>query len=394
MTAEQINELLKTHKTPLYVFDLNELRERVNFLKKSLPQRVKLCYAVKANTFISKEMSAIADWLELCSPGEYRICKKLGVPASKFVISGVNKSEKVTQEMIKNTEDMGCYTAESVNQFHILYEGAKKAERKIPVLLRLTSGNQFGLDEADLERIIAEYKDSEYVDICGIQFFSGTQKTSLKKLQREINYVDGFITGLKDKYSFNTEKLEFGGGFPVSYFEGESFDEDEYLKAFSEMLKNMDYQGEIVLELGRSIAASCGTYLTRVADIKQNHSENYAIVDGGMHQIVYFGQFMAMKHPKIKLFPEREDENKEEWNICGSLCTVNDILVKRLPLSNLQIGDVLVFTQTGAYCATEGISLFLTRELPEVVLLGTDSKFTTVRKPTETELFNTPNNIL
>ena len=110
---------------------------------------------------------------------------------------------------------MGCYTAESVNQFHILYEGAKKAERKIPVLLRLTSGNQFGLDEADLERIIAEYKDSEYVDICGIQFFSGTQKTSLKKLQREINYVDGFITGLKDKYSFNTEKLEFGGGFRI-----------------------------------------------------------------------------------------------------------------------------------------------------------------------------------
>ena len=129
-------------------------------------------------------------------------------------------------------------------------------------------------------------------------------------------------------------------------------------------------------------------------DIKQNHSENYAIVDGGMHQIVYFGQFMAMKHPKIRLFPEREDEDTQEWNICGSLCTVNDILVKRLPLSNLQIGDVLVFAKTGAYCMTEGISLFLTRELPEVVLLGTDGKFTTVRKPAETELFNTPNNIL
>lgn len=393
MTAEQINELLKTHKTPLYVLDLKELKSRVNYLKQNLPERVQLCYAVKANTFISKEMGKIAPWLEICSPGEYRICKKLGVPESKFVISGVNKSEKVTQEMIKNTEDMGCYTAESVNQFHILYESAKKAGRKIPVLLRLTSGNQFGLDETDLEKIIAEYKDSEYVNICGIQFFSGTQKTSLKKLQREITFVDGVITNLKDKYSFNTQKLEFGGGFPVSYFEGENFDEAEYLKAFSEMIEGMNYQGEFVLELGRSIAASCGTYITRVVDIKQNHSENYAIVDGGMHQIVYFGQFMAMKHPKIRLFPERDDANTEEWNICGSLCTVNDILVKKLPLSNLKIGDALVFLKTGAYCATEGISLFLTRELPEVVLLDENGKFTSVRKPTETELFNMPNNI-
>lgn len=393
MTAEQIKELLSISDTPVYVFDLKELKSRVNYLKQNLPERVQLCYAVKANTFISKEMGKIVPWLEICSPGEYRICKNLGVPASKYVISGVNKSEKITQEMIKNTENMGCYTAESVNQFRILYDGAKKAKRKIPVLLRLTSGNQFGLDETDLEKIIAEYKDREYVNICGIQFFSGTQKTSLKKLQREITFVDGVITNLKDKYSFNTQKLEFGGGFPVSYFEGEGFDEAEYLKAFSEMLDGMNYQGEFVLELGRSIAASCGTYITRVVDIKKNHSENYAIVDGGMHQIVYFGQFMAMKHPKIRLFPEREDANTEEWNICGSLCTVNDILVKKLPLSNLKIGDVLVFSKTGAYCATEGISLFLTRELPEVVILDENGKFTSVRKPTETELFNTPNNI-
>lgn len=393
MRAEQINELLKTEKTPLYVFDLQELKQRVVFLKQNLPERVKLCYAVKANTFIAKEMGGLLDWLELCSPGEYRICKKLDIPVSKFVISGVNKEKSLTEAMVAEEDNIGCYTAESLNQFNILYESAKKAEKRIPVLLRLTSGNQFGLDESDLEKLIRDYKDNPYTDICGIQFFSGTQKTSLKKLQREIDRVDKFIADLREKFSFNTRKLEFGGGFPVSYFEGESFDEAEYLKAFSEMLGNMNYQGEIVLELGRSIAASCGTYLTSVADIKQNHGENYAIVDGGMHQLVYFGQFMAMKHPQVHLFPERKSTDEKEWNICGSLCTVNDILVKRLPLSNLKIGDVLVFEKTGAYCATEGISLFLTRELPGVVLLNNDGEFTSVRKPTETELFNTPHNI-
>lgn len=393
MREEQIKQLLETEKTPLYVFDLQELKQRVNFLKQNLPERVKLCYAVKANTFIAKEMGDLLDWLELCSPGEYRICKKLGIPVSKFVISGVNKEKAFTEAMVAEVDDMGCYTAESVNQFHILRESAEKAKKKIPVLLRLTSGNQFGLDESNLAKLISEYKNDPYIDLCGIQYFSGTQKTSLKKLQREINYVDKFITDLRENCSFNTRKLEYGGGFPVSYFEGEIFDEEEYLSAFSEMLSNMQFDGEIVLELGRSIAASCGTYLTGVADIKQNHSENYAIVDGGMHQLVYFGQFMAMKHPKVHLFPKRESADEKEWNICGSLCTVNDILVKRLPLANLQIGDVLVFEKTGAYCATEGISLFLTRELPGVVLLDGEGNFTSVRKQTETEIFNTPNNI-
>lgn len=393
MREEQIKQLLKTEKTPLYVFDLQELKQRVNFLKQNLPERVKLCYAVKANTFIAKEMGGLLDRLELCSPGEYRICKKLGIPVSKFVISGVNKEKTFTEAMVAEVDGMGCYTAESVNQFNILRESAEKAKKRIPVLLRLTSGNQFGLDESELVELISNYRDDPYIDFCGIQYFSGTQKTSLKKLQREINYVDKFLADLRDNCSFNTRTLEYGPGFPVTYFEGENFDEPEFLKAFSEMLGNMQFDGEIVLELGRSIAASCGTYLTSVADTKQNHSENYAIVDGGMHQLVYFGQFMAMKHPKVHLFPERENADEKEWNICGSLCTVNDILVKKLPLSNLQIGDVLVFEKTGAYCATEGISLFLTRELPGVVLLDGEGHFTSVRKPTQTEIFNTPNNI-
>ena len=38
---------------------------------------------------------------------------------------------------------------------------------------------------------------------------------------------------------------------------------------------------QVVLELGRSVVASCGTYLTSVVDTKTNVGSNYAIVDGG-----------------------------------------------------------------------------------------------------------------
>ncbi|MPN20285.1 L-glutamyl-[BtrI acyl-carrier protein] decarboxylase [bioreactor metagenome] len=153
----------------------------------------------------------------------------------------------------------------------------------------------------------------------------------------------------------------------------------------------MQFKTKLTLELGRSIAASCGAYLTSVVDKKTNKGQNYAIVDGGMHQLVYYGQSMAMKHPFVHELTPRMDAETEPWNICGSLCTINDILVKQLPMRRPTIGDVLVFENAGAYCAAEGIALFLSRDLPAVMLLKNGHEPVCARTHMPTELLNTPN---
>ena len=150
----------------------------------------------------------------------------------------------------------------------------------------------------------------------------------------------------------------------------------------------MEYKGKIVLELGRSIAASCGYYITKVVDKKTNKGQNYAILDGGINHITYYGQTMAMKLPKCSIYPQRENTENEKWNLCGSLCTINDILVKQFPVGNLQIGDVFIFENTGAYCMTEGISLFLSRELPQVIKLKEDGSLELVRDSLPTYVLN------
>ena len=93
---------------------------------------------------------------------------------------------------------------------------------------------------------------------------------------KDQEYLDEFLNTLKQKYNYVAEELEFGGGFPVFYFKGDEFDEDKYLEEFSSIIDNMNYKGRIILELGRSIAASCGTYITKVVDKKTNKGENYA----------------------------------------------------------------------------------------------------------------------
>ena len=387
MTDEQIHTLTTQYGTPLYVFDINVLRRRIAYLRNSLPG-VRLCFAVKANPFLLQELRGFADRFEVCSPGEAEICNRAHIPAAQQVISGVYKTPSVMEKMIAQGNGPRLFTVESVRQFRLLSGLAEQYRKPINVLLRLTSGNQFGMEEQEIVQLVQEREEYPLICIRGIQFFSGTQKTSLKRLRRELEAVDTFVCALQETCGFTVQELEFGPGFPVNYFQGQAFDEDAFLAGFSGLLAGLRCGARVMLELGRSIAASCGSYLTRVVDIKQNRGQNYAIVDGGMHQMVYYGQSMAMQHPQCRIYPPRSGD-AENWNLCGSLCTVNDILVKQLPVAGLKCGDVFAFGNTGAYCMTEGISLFLSRALPRIVLLRAEGAPLLVREALPTDRINT-----
>ena len=154
--------------------------------------------------------------------------------------------------------------------------------------------------------------------------------------------------------------------------------------------------------------ACCGTYLTAVVDAKTNQKVNYAIVDGGIHHLTYYGGAMAMKQPPVRFLEETDGNGKqceavspaaaiddaeasaESWTICGSLCTTNDILVKSLPVRDMHPGRVLAFERAGAYCMTEGVSLLLSRELPAIVLADETGTTHLARPHTRTDPLNTP----
>ena len=384
-----MNSPIPKSETAFYVFDIDRLLQRAAYLKKKLSERVELCYAVKANTFIVGEFIGKIGRFEVCSPGEAEICTALGVDDKDMVISGVYKTPSVIEKMVAE-HDGRIYTVESLTQFEMLRSLSEKYDRVLPVLLRLTNDSQFGMDSGEIKNIIAGRSKYKNLDIHGLQFFSGTQKTSLKKLKREVCKLDELLTFLREEYGFESKELEYGPGFPVAYFEGEDTNEEELLKGFSDIIDSMQNKVKIVLELGRSMAACCGRYYTHIVDIKHNKGQNYILIDGGMHHLVYFGQHMAMKQPIFSVCGKENKPNTAEWNICGSLCSMNDIVAKQVSLPDVSIGDLLCFENTGAYCMTECISLFLSREIPAVYLKKAD-EYQLVRKSFETSALNMPN---
>ena len=368
-------------QTPAYVFDVDRLIYRIRKIKGFFGKNVSICFAIKANPFVTGAIKDEADCFEVCSPGEFRICERAGIPPEKIVLSGVYKNKDDIKRIVKICKENAVYTVESPMQADLLDSVAKEDGLSLRVLLRLTSGNQFGMDEQTILKII-ENRNKSALDIIGIQYYSGTQKRE-EKIIKEVEYLNDFIKKT-EKNGFNFSRIEYGAGLKVGYFQNENIDEEAELDLLYRALRLFG-ERKITLEFGRFLVADCGSYYTGIVDIKNSDGVNYAIVDGGIHHLNYYGQIMAMKLPFYKHFGSGGEES--EWTVCGSLCTTADVLVKNLPLKTLRVGDVIRFDKVGAYSVTEGLYLFLSRDLPSVYLRQ-NGNLTLVRKSMQTDKIN------
>lgn len=405
LEISKITELAKEHGTPMYLFDLGELEQRVCSMQEVLGEDITICYAMKANPFLVDAMKTIVPKFEVCSPGEFAICEREKVAMSSIVLSGVNKEKADICHVMQDCGGVGIYTIESRTQLELLQECASEAGHKISVLVRVTSGNQFGVDEEELEEIIANREQFDAVDFRGIQCYTGTQKKKMAQIQEEILWLDALCDRLLEKYGWKAKELEYGPGLLISYFGSEALDTGFCaLKEFAEYLNPIRGKYEITLEMGRFIAASCGVFVSAIADLKTNKGQNYCIIDGGINHINYYGQTMAMKVPAYtfvkadgshisgydmknrKMLDNTEETSK--WTICGSLCTVGDVIVKNLPIENPQIGDLILFYNIGAYSVTEGIYLFLSRRMPKIIAVSKEGACQVYRDVKATDEIN------
>ena len=378
-------------QTPYYVFDTDEFAKRAAMIRAALDckggRRIPLCFSIKANPFLLHRLPEGLDHVEVCSPGELEICIALGVKPESIIYSGVMKEKCDIERAV--SYGAGILTCESIRHATLISEvmsecipdGAHEAgsvEKKAQVILRLTSGNQFGMSFEDIEYIISHPDEFKGITVMGIHYYSGTQK-SLRKINKDLEKIKSALTVLKENHSFEPKLVEYGPGLCVEYFE-EDWQEKEKqaLDEAAEVLREFSEEYPLGIEMGRFLAASCGKYYTQVKDLKSTGDANYAILDGGIHHLNYFGQRMAMQVPPIKVYAGEVSENEEktgveltelpdtDYTLCGSLCTVADVLVREVKLKKLELGDVLEFGHCGAYSVTEAPALFLSRQLPAV----------------------------
>ena len=346
--------------TPAYIFDIPALHRRIAALRAAFGE-IGICYAVKANPFLVPDLAAHADAFEVCSPGEYRICRRAGIRGGQMVYSGVCKAEADVRRALEECGDAPVYTVESPAQYELFARLAAEYGLRLRLCLRLSSGNQFGMDEQTLGALAARKNARLHAE--GVQYYAGTQKGAAA-VTADLDRLSGALARLRREAGFDPVRVEYGPGLSVAYFAEGAAPASMAPADLAQELRRRFPSRAAVAELGRYIAAPCGEYVTRVVDCKRTEGVSYCLVDGGINHLNYYGQTMAMKRPYLRCIPAREGE--ECHTVCGSLCTAADVLVRNCPLGGVRTGDLLVFANAGAYSVTEGIYLFLSRDLPAV----------------------------
>lgn len=398
MNGTEYAALAEQFGTPMYLFDLDVLRARMEAVRGVLGDAVRLCYSMKANPFLVRSMLPLVETLEVCSPGELEICAACGVAPERVLLSGVCKTPQDIEEALAFS--VTTYTAESMLQVQELERQAAARGLRLSVLPRVAAGSQFGMDEEDFIRLLRARARYPHLDFCGLHYFTGTQHKKPELQRRELERVFQLLTRAKEEGGVSLRRVEYGPGLAVPYFAAESFAQPmALLEALAPALQRLAQQVELTVEMGRFFTASCGSYLTRIVDVKRSGEASYVFVDGGIHHVNYYGQTMAMQVPVMRHFDADGTEKEAEANaksdtaqrytLCGSLCTLADVLVRRAAFTNPAVGDILLLCHLGAYAVTESPYLFLSRRLPAIVLCSAAQGARLVRGAQPTSNLNT-----
>ncbi|MBR4760482.1 MAG: alanine racemase [Lachnospiraceae bacterium] len=409
--GDDIKAIIRTYKTPFYLYHEKVLSDICGRTREMLPG-IGLCFAMKAAPVLTGVMDRYADRLEVCSPGEFEICVRAGIAPEKILVSGVNKSPESVQRFLECAGEKARYTIESERHLQLLEEGAKAADLKLHCYIRLSSGNQFGVDTEVFWKVLNAIEASQYLTFAGVHFFSGTQKAG-NRIEKELCMLSEFGAEIEKRIGRKAE-LEYGPGLSIFYFEtGKTETPEETLQSLSDSVRISgirDSFSGITFEYGRFLAARSADYYSAVADLKETEGTPYAILEGGIHQVAYYGSMSGMKIPHLEAIniagqaeiggnagitddteiPDDIDSEGEtrEYVLAGSLCSVNDILARSANLPVLSIGDVIRFPLAGAYALTEVPALFLSRDLPAILLQSRSGEVRVLRRHMETNQIN------
>lgn len=371
--------LAKQYGTPLYYLDGDILRNNIRHLRSLLPKEVAICFSVKSNPWFVETALKEAEFVEICSPGEMRLCLERNIPVSCLLAGGVSKTENECAFLAKLEHHRT--SVESQHQLRILSHQAKKYGVELPVQLRLSSGNQFGMSFEEIQNILLHQDMYPGIRFVGLHYYSGTQKKRAETVQQDLDVLLNAVKLL------NIQEIEYGPGIGVPLFQNQQqSDFADCMEVLSTGVKMLSQRCNVIIECGRLFSANAGIYVTKILEQKENQGKIFWIVDGGIHHLNYYGQMNGKPHPVMW---QENKTGQKIVTVCGSLCTVSDILAKDIPLAAAEPGDFLLFLNAGAYAVTEGRNLFLSRDMPGI-LYCENGAVRQVRMQTPTYPLNMP----
>lgn len=182
--------------------------------------------------------------------------------------------------------------------------------------------------------------------------------------------------------------ISAGGGLSTPYRSGDrAIDTAHYYQLWDETRRKIARQQahpvELEIEPGRFLVAESGVLVTQVRAVKQVGPRAFVLVDAGFNELMRPAMYGSYHHLSV-MTAKRDDVHTrplKEYVIAGPLCeagdvftqsAAGDVLTRTLP--QIEVGDWLIFHDTGAYGASMSSNYNSRPLIPEVLLDGGDAR--------------------
>lgn len=375
-------------KTPFYAYDRSIIENNINHFKSSMPSRLGLHYAIKANPMpaLVDFISPLVDGLDVASGLELNVALNSGKSANAISFAGPGKNLLELEMAVATGATINIESATELERINQLSETIGKpaniAVRVNPDFELKSSGmkmgggsQQFGIDAEQVPEVLNTIKSSDHY-YKGLHIFTGSQNLNSESIKVAHENIFALAARLQRDAKMPIQSLNIGGGLGIPYFPGEKpLQLNEIADALELHLDGFCQEfgdTHIAMELGRFIVGNAGIYVCEVTDIKESRDTRFAIVNGGLHHHLSasgnFGQVIRKNYP-VAIGNKMAQPNTGPIQIVGPLCTPLDIMANKYNLPDVDIGDLVVIYQSGAYGFTASPRDFLSHPQPVEMLV-------------------------
>ncbi|MEW6411297.1 MAG: alanine racemase [Candidatus Zixiibacteriota bacterium] len=391
-------ETVLKHGSPLYVLDEAALLNRARQFKTafaSVLSSVKVFYAVKSNSHPAVARAVVRAGCGLDVSSGLELGAALETDAEEIIFSGPGKMDSELHLAVQNNQRV-TVLMDSFGELQKLEKVAVGQGKSIRAGVRLTTDEsgiwrKFGIPLSQLSRFFAEADKCRHVELSGLQFHLSWNLNPDKYVVFIVS-LGSALRGLERSYRQAIKFLDIGGGYwppqgewlqaaatpegvlrqtllqtsgnTSDHYKYASVTIDDFANHIAQALKKQipdDMSYTVYTEPGRWLSNEAMHILLTVVDRK---AADVIITDGGTHAVGW-ERFESDYFPIINL--SRPSLSEKECLIAGSLCTPHDIWGYTCFGDDVQVGDVLLVPNQGAY--TYSLRQNFIKPLPEVVEL-------------------------
>lgn len=353
-----VQDLIREYGSPLFVYDLDEVRRNFREAYEEFGDGV--AYATKA--FLSGDMIGLARdeglSLDVSTDGEYEMVRASGFPLGRIVVHGNNKSSWLIDAAVQ--DGVQWIVLDNPDDIALANEACERHGTTVQVVIRVNPG----IDVHTHEFYATGNRESKFgfptwTDGAkkGLDLIDQAKRLEFRGLHTHIgslvyslpNFERG-LEELRDTIDYcRPELFVAGGGLGVRYINSDiapTF--GEWAKAIRGSLAGVGFNGQVLVEPGRSMVAKSAITIYTVGVVRDVEGRCVVAVDGGMSDnprpLLYDSGYEAV------LTQDIGGDRPLPVRLVGSHCESGDTIVREGFLQRRPSrGDLVATPVTGAY---------------------------------------------